>query len=84
LVEFFSRILFQEITSAAGDSWNKAPSARHATQTEADLLELVRVVVDKHLSPRLSQGLNDLTREQIVALERGAVDEIWREWESYE
>jgi hypothetical protein len=84
LVEFFSRILFQEITSAAGDAWNKAPDAQHATQTEADLLELVRVIVDKHLSPRLVQGLTDLSRDQITALERAAVNEIWREWESYQ
>jgi hypothetical protein len=83
LVEFFSRILFQEITSTAGDAWNKAPDAQHATQTEADLLELVRVIVDKHLSPRLVQGLQNLSRDQIAALERAAVDEIWREWESY-
>jgi hypothetical protein len=51
LAEFFSRILFQEITTTAGDAWNKALSAQHAAQTEVDLLELVRVVVGKHLSP---------------------------------
>jgi hypothetical protein len=84
LVEFFSLILFQEITNTAGDAWNKAPDAQHATQTEADLLELVRVVVDKHLSPRLARDLNNLSRDQITALERAAVDEIWREWESYQ
>lgn len=84
LVEFFSRILFQEITSTAGDAWNKAPDAQHATQTEADLLELVRVIVDKHMSPRFAQGLKNLSRDQIAALERAAIDEVWREWESYQ
>jgi hypothetical protein len=68
LVEFFSRILFQEITTTAGDAWNKALSAQHAAQTEVDLLELVCVVVGKHLSPRLAQGLNSLTRDEIAAL----------------
>ncbi len=84
LVEFFSRILFQEITSVAGDAWNKSPGPEKTTQTEADLLELVRATVDKHLSPRLANGLTALTRAEISALERKAVEEIWREWESYE
>jgi hypothetical protein len=82
LVEFFSQILFQEISSAAGDAWNKAPGPEETTKLEADLLELVRVVVDKHLSPRFAAGLTNLTRAQIVAFERAAVAEVWREWES--
>lgn len=83
MVEFFSRILFIEITSAAGDAWNHAPDATHATQTEADLLELIRVVVDKHFGPRVAQGLAGATRQEFRALERAAMDEVWREWESY-
>lgn len=82
MVEFFSRILFMEITATAGDAWNKAPDQQHATQTEADLLELIRVVVDKHFSPRLAQGLKNANREQFRKLERQAMDEVWREWEA--
>jgi hypothetical protein len=81
LVEFFSRILFLEITSVAGDAWNKAPDAQHATQTEADLLELIRVVVDKHFSPRMAQGFASPNRAEFRKLERAAMDEVWREWE---
>ena len=81
LVEFFSRILFLEITSVAGDAWNKAPSAQQATQTEAHLLELIRVVVDKHFSPRIAQGFTNPNRAEFRQLERAAMDEVWREWE---
>jgi hypothetical protein len=81
LVEYFSRILFLEITDVAGDAWNKAPDAQHATQTEADLLELIRVVVDKHFAPRIAVGLGNFDRNEFRALERDAMDEIWREWE---
>jgi hypothetical protein len=84
LVEFFSRIIFQEITGVAGDAWNRSPSAARTTLLEADLLEIVRVTVDKHLSPRLANGLSTLTREQIAALQQNAVREVWREWETYE
>lgn len=82
MVEFFSRILFMEITATAGDAWNKAPDAQQATQTEADLLELIRVVVDKHFSSRLAQGLANANREEFRRLERQAMDEVWREWEA--
>jgi hypothetical protein len=82
MVEFFSRILFIEITNAAGDAWNHAPDAAHATQTEADLLELIRVVVDKHFGPRVAQGLSGATRAEFHKLERAAMDEVWREWEN--
>lgn len=83
LVEFFTRILFLEICNVAGDAWNKSPDAKQTTQTEADLFELIHVVVDKHLSSRLSKGIQNLSRAELTKLEREAVDEIWREWESY-
>lgn len=82
LVEFFSRILFQEITSVAGDAWNKSDSPQQTMRIEAALLELVRVTVDKHLSPRLVNGFNNLSKAQFQAIERTAIDEVWREWES--
>jgi hypothetical protein len=82
LVEFFSRILFQEITSAAGDAWNKSTSPKRTTKLEADLLELIRVTVDKYLSPRLAKGIANLSRSQFQDIERAAIDEVWREWES--
>jgi hypothetical protein len=84
LVEFWSQILFQEITNVAGDAWNKSPGPDETTKLEGDLLELVRAVVDKYMSPRFAAGLKTLTRPQIAALERSAVAEIWREWEALE
>lgn len=82
LVEFFSRIIFQEITSTAGNAWNRSASPKQTTRLEAALLELVRVTVDKHLSPRLANGIDGLTRTQIEAIERAAIDNVWREWEA--
>jgi hypothetical protein len=84
LVEFFSRIIFQEITSVAGDAWNHSPNATRTTIVEADLLEIVRVTVDKHLSPRFANGLSTLNRQEIATLQRNAIEEVWREWESHE
>lgn len=81
LVEFFSRILFQEITSTAGDAWNKSRSPRQTAKLEAALLELVRVTVDKHLSPRLANGISNFSRAQFQDIERAAIEDVWREWE---
>lgn len=84
MVEFFSRILFQEITNSAGDAWNKSPTPQQTARLEAELLELVRVTVDKHLSPPLSSGLERLSKAQIETIERTALQEVWREWEAYQ
>jgi hypothetical protein len=84
LVEFFSRILFQEITNTAGNAWNRSPTSRQTARLEAELLELIRVTVDKHLSPRLSSGIERLSKSQLAAIEHAALQEVWREWEAYE
>lgn len=84
MVEFFARILFQEITNTAGDAWNKASTPELAMQTEASLLELVRVAVDKHLSPRLASGIENLSKAELETLQRAAVEEVWRDWEAFQ
>lgn len=80
LVEFFARILFQEISAAAGEAWNKAPSVERSTATENELLEVVRAAMDAHLSPRLSGDLTSLDRAQIAAIEQAALADIWQAW----
>jgi hypothetical protein len=80
LVEFFSRILFQEISAVAGEAWKKAPSVERSTATESDLFEIVRVTMDQHLSPRLSGDLSSLGREEHKTLERAAIADIWTAW----
>lgn len=84
LVEFFARILFQEISAAAGEAWKKAPSVERSTATENELLEVVRASMDAHLSPRLAGDLRSLDREQIAAIEQAALVDIWQAWSDAE
>ena len=84
LVEFFSRILFQEISAAAGEAWKKAPNVERSTVTENDLLEVVRAAMDAHLAPRLTGDLSTLTRDQIATIERAALVDIWQAWSDTE
>lgn len=84
LVEFFARILFQEIAAAAGEAWKKAPSVERSTATENELFEVVRAAMDAHLSPRLSDNIGSLDREQISAIEQAALGDIWQAWSDSE
>jgi hypothetical protein len=84
MVEFFALILFQQISDAAGEASKRAPNVTRSTSTENDLLELVRAAMDKHLGPRLAAGLRGLSRDEIRTLEKDALRDIWRMWESPE
>lgn len=84
LIEFFALVLFQDITNDAGDAWNKAPNEDRTIQAENELFDIIHAAVDKHMSPALVGGVQNLTRGQISAIERRAVEDIWSEWESNE
>lgn len=84
MIEFLSRILFQQVVEDAASAWNKAPDASRTVEAEGELLDLIRTAMDKHLSPRLAQGIGALARLDVERLERQALAEIWREWEAYE
>lgn len=83
LVEFFTRCLFQEITSDAGDAWNKAESPERTVEAENELMDLIHATVDRHLSPALSGGLN-LSRAEVEEALRKAMDDVWTEWANHE
>lgn len=80
LVEFFSRVLFQEISAVAGEAWKKAPNVERSTATENELFEIVRVAMDKHLSPRLVGDLGSLSQDDLKRLQQAAIADIWTAW----
>jgi hypothetical protein len=80
LIEFFTRILFQEITSDAGDAWNKADTPERTIDAENELMDLIHATVDRHLAPELADGIDQLSRQGVEGILRRATDEIWREW----
>ena len=84
LVEFFARVLFLIITNDAGNDWNRAPNERRSIEAENELFDIIRASIDNHLSPALGSDIQGLTRTQIEALERRAIDDVWSEWENYE
>ena len=81
LVEFLSRVLFQQVTEDAGSAWNKSPAGERTVAAEAELFDVIRTCVDRHLGPRLSGGVGQISRQEAEVLQRAAMVDVWREWE---
>ena len=80
LVEFFTQILFREITLEAGDAWNKAETPQRAVEAENELKDIIHASVDRQMSPALAGGLGAVSRAEVERLQRSALEDIWREW----
>ena len=53
-------------------------------RAETDLRELIKVVVDKHMAPKLAGDVRTFTRQQMAQIERQAIIDAWKEWEDYQ
>lgn len=83
IAEYLSQSIFQEIVEEVGGSWANSPDEQRTPEAEAELLEVIRVVVDKNLEHRLENG-SKLTQTDVHRFMRETVTEVWREWESYD
>lgn len=83
LGEYLSQSIFQEIVEEVGGSWANAPNEQRTPEAEAELLEVIRVVADKNLGPRLADA-DIMKQADVHRFMREAVTEVWREWESYD
>jgi hypothetical protein len=83
LGEYLSQSIFQEIVEEVGGSWANAPDEQRTPEAEAELLEVIRVVVDENLGHRLA-GAGEMNEADVHRFMREAVTEVWREWESYD
>lgn len=81
LGEYLSQSVFQEIVEEVGGSWanNDAPKTVAA---ESALLELIRVVVDQNLGPKLNGQIN-ISQDKIHRFLRETIDAVWSEWEAF-
>lgn len=81
LIEFFAQVLFLDIVSDAGEAWDKASGGERTIEAEGELFDIIHTAVDKHLGPALAEGIQDVSRARIEAIERQAIRDIWAEWE---
>lgn len=84
LVEYLTRILFHQVTEDAASAWNRSPSEARTIEAENELFDLIKIGMDKHLGPRLANGVGKLTKAQVKQLQLAAMQDVWREWEAFE
>lgn len=83
IAEYLSQSVFQDIVEEVGGSWANAPDEARTPEAEAQLLELIRAVVDRELGARMSGGAA-LDGAAVSRLMRATVDDVWREWEAFD
>lgn len=84
MIVYLAESIFMQIVMDSEKAWNNAETATKALRAESELRELIKVVVDKHMGPKLKTNVRSFTRSQMIQVERSAILEVWKEWESYQ
>lgn len=84
LVEYLARILFNQVTEDAASAWNRSPSEARTIQAENEFFDLIRTAMDRHLAPRLVDGVGRLSKIEVERAQLSAMQDVWREWEAFE
>jgi len=84
MICYLAESIFLQIVMDSNKAWNKAASAAHAVAAENDLQELIKVVVDQYMAPRLVGQVESLSSSDFVQIEKQVITEVWTEWEGYQ
>lgn len=84
MIGYLSESIFLQMVMYSDKAWNKADTPAQAMRAETELRELIKVVVDKHMAPKLAGNVRTFTRQQMVQIERQAIIDSWKEWEAYQ
>lgn len=84
MIIYIAESIFLQMVMDSNKAWNRADSPAEAIHAETELRELIKVVVDKHMAPKLSGSLRLFSKEQMIQVERQAITDAWQEWEAYQ
>jgi hypothetical protein len=84
MIGYLAESIFLQIVMDAGKSWNKAETPSQAIDAENSLREVVKVIVDKKLFPKLTGSIRRLTPTQVIILQREVIKETWADWERFQ
>lgn len=84
MIGYLAESIFLQMVMDSNKAWNKADTPAQAIRAETELRELIKVVVDKHMAPRLTGNIRAFTRQQFIQIERQAIVDSWMEWENYQ
>jgi hypothetical protein len=83
MIGYLSESIFLQMVMDSGKAWNRADAPAQAVRAENELRELIKVVVDKHMAPKLAGNVRNIGRQQMAQIEREAIMDVWKEWEDY-
>jgi len=84
MINYLSEAIFLQIVMDAGKAWTNAETATQAVTAENTLRELIKVIVDINMAPRLKKNTRTFTKQEIKTLQREVIKIVWREWEGYQ
>lgn len=84
MINYLSEAIFLQIVMDAGKAWTNAETATQAVIAENTLRELIKVIVDKNMAPRLKKNTRTFTKQEMKTLQREVIKIVWREWEGYQ
>jgi len=84
MIGYLAESIFLQMVMDSDKAWNKADTPTQAMWAETELRELIKVVVDKHMAPKLTGNVRSFNRQQMVQIERQAIIDSWKEWEAYQ
>ena len=84
MIGYLAESIFLQMVMDSDKAWNKADTPAQAMRAETDLRELIKVVVDNHMAPKLAGNIRTFTRQQMAQIERQAIIDAWKEWEAYQ
>lgn len=83
MLNYVTEFLFEEIMLDSRTAFDKADTPKKSLELENDLHALIESCVDKHMSEKLKENKDTLTRNDIETIQKTALEEIWNEWEDY-
>jgi hypothetical protein len=84
LIDYLARILFHQVTEDAASAWNRSPSEARTIEAENELFDLIKIAMDQHLGPKLANGVGRMSKADVERAQLRAMQDVWREWESFE
>ena len=84
LIGYLAESIFLQMVMDSGKAWNKADTPAQAMRAETQLRELIKVVVDRHMAPKLTGNVRTLNRQRVTQIEREVIIDAWQEWEAYQ
>lgn len=84
MISYLAECIFLQMVMDSDKAWNKADTPAQAVRAETELRELIKVVVDKHMAPKLAGNVRAISRQQMAQIERQSIVDSWKEWEAYQ